>query len=513
MDHLTFDTNRQKFHYAATLIGLFFLFVGLCTSNFLISVGSGTLGVNWLISGEWSRKWQNIKSDKHLWVLLILYFVFVIGQLPASFSDNGFGMLNKKLPMLYLPLVLSTTRIKFNHIRILVEFYAYLVAFTTLWAWYNLLFNHVEIRDLYPFCWHISYGIQMCMCSIICFSLRRKAVYESRRHNLILTITGFYLIVCMVAFGKYTALAAGSTTFIIWLLYYAFKSGSKTLRWAVPVIILAIFATAGSMLYITAQRYFTPRFNYEKEHRLTTNQGNPYTFDTTSTVENGQYVGVYVCKAEMEQAWNERSNKEFKSAYYTLVRYLNSKGDFKDYEAVMSLSDDEIHDIENGLANVKYHTPLARLYITFYELNNQQYVEGKSFVFRIYCWKLACKLITNHPLIGYGCGTATKIFQEEQLKNGIKNPLPVPHQQYLEDAMTFGIPIAIIIFGVYIYLLFYGIKRDNPILTLTLFMLMLTLCVEGNNYQFASVLFAIVTSVFSYYNLTDSNSDEQQPIQ
>ncbi|MBR4620348.1 MAG: O-antigen ligase family protein [Salinivirgaceae bacterium] len=511
MDHLTFNIYRQKFHYAATIIGLFFLLVGLCSANFMISIGSGILGVNWLIEGGWERKWQIIKTDRHLWALLILYFVFIIGQIPASFSDKGIGMLNTKLPMLYMPLVMATTRIKFHHIRNLVEFYAYMVAFTTLLAWYNLLFNHLDTRHLYPFCWHISYGIQICVCSIICFSLRWKNVYKSRKHNLILTITGFYLIVCMVAFGKYTALAAGSITFITWLLYYVYRNCSKTLRWAVPVIILALLSTAGGLLYSTAHRYFTPRFKYEKEHRLTTMHGNPYTFDTTSTVENGQYIGVYVCIPEMEQAWNERSQQNFKKAYSTLVRYLNSKGDFKDYEAVMSLSDNEIQDVENGIANVKYHSPLARFYITLYELSDKQYVEGKSFIFRIYCWKLACKLIANHPLFGYGCGTAKKVFMEEQLKNKyISEPLPVPHQQYLEDAMTFGIPIAMLILAVYIYLIRRGIKTKNPILSLSMFMLMLTLCVEGNNYQFASALFAVVTSVFSYYNITDKAEESTE---
>ncbi|MBR2771283.1 MAG: O-antigen ligase family protein, partial [Bacteroidales bacterium] len=214
---------------------------------------------------------------------------------------------------------------------------------------------------------------------------------------------------------------------------------------------------------------------------------------------------------EMEQAWNERSQQNFKKAYSTLVRYLNSKGDFKDYEAVMSLSDNEIQDVENGIANVKYHSPLARFYITLYELSDKQYVEGKSFIFRIYCWKLACKLIANHPLFGYGCGTAKKVFMEEQLKNKyISEPLPVPHQQYLEDAMTFGIPIAMLILAVYIYLIRRGIKTKNPILSLSMFMLMLTLCVEGNNYQFASALFAVVTSVFSYYNITDKAEESTE---
>ena len=68
--------------------------------------------------------------------------------------------------------------------------------------------------------------------------------------------------------------------------------------------------------------------------------------------------------------------------------------------------------------------------------------------------------------------------------------------------MTFGIPVALIILFVYIFLIYKGIKNDNPLLALTLLMLMLTLFVEGNNYQAATILFAIVTSVFSYYNLT-----------
>ena len=496
-------TKRQQFHYIIAVFGLFLLAVGLPTSKFLSSVGGVMLGINWLIEGDWRRKWLILKSDRHLWLLLVLYLVFVWGLIQSSPHSDGMRLLRTKVPMLYIPLVVATTRIKFSHIRMLTEFYAYMVALTTLLSWYNLLFSDREIRNIYPFCKHISHGIQMCVGCIICFSFRHKRIYNSKKHNNILLAVGFYLIICMIAFAKYTALAAGLITLMVWLTYYVYKNCSLKIKIGFPIAIVLIMSVVGLGLRRTISNYFTPRFDTEAVHKQFTSRGNPYTFDTNTIVENGQYVGVYVCDEELAQAWPEKSQKPYNEVYKTLIRFLNSKGDYKDYDAVAALTAEEVADIENGIANIKYKSFLSRLYVTFFEFTNQQDVEEKSMVKRFYCWRLAGRLIAERPLLGYGNGTTSKIFQSEQMKNpNIKNPLVVPHQQYLEDAMTFGIPVALIILFVYILLIYKGIKEDNPLLVLTLLMLLLTLFVEGNNYQAATILFAIVTTVFSYYNLT-----------
>lgn len=501
---LTFESNRQKFHYAVTLFALLLLAIGLCTSKFLSSVGGITLGVNWLLEGDWKRKWQIIKNDRHLWLLLILYFVFVVGQFQSSPIGDGVKLLRTKLPLLYMPLVIATTRIKHKHIQLITEFFPYMVALTTLLAWYNLLFTDLEIRNIYPFCKHISYGIQMCVGSIICFSFLGRKVFDSKKHNTILLLVGIYLIICMIAFEKYTALLAGTITFVVWAIYYVYTLCSKLIKIVFPIVLL-IFTT----IFILGLRhailnYFTPRFDFEAVHQQQTARGNNYTFDTNSLVENGQYIGVYVCEPELREAWAVRSQIPFDDVFPTLVRYLNSKDEHKDYEAVMALADSEIEDVENGVANIKYKLPLARMYVTFFEVSDTHSIADKSMLQRFYFWKIACKMISERPLIGYGCGTATKFFQAEQLKNeSINEPLRDPHQQYLEDAMTFGIPIALLIICIYIYLIINGIRCKNPLLTINLFMLMLTLFVEGNNYQAATILFAVVTTIFSYYNLTE----------
>jgi len=501
---LIFENNRQKFHYAVMMFALLLLAIGLCTSKFLSSVGGITLGVNWIVECDWRRKWQIIKTDKHLWLLLVLYLVFVWGQFQSTPFGDGTRLLRTKIPMLYMPLVIATSRIKFKHIQMLTEFYAYMVALTTLLAWYNLLFTDLEIRRIYPFCKHISYGIQMCIGSIICFSFLLKKTFSSKPHNIILLTIGIYLIICMIFFAKYTALVAGTITLIACCCYFVFTRCSKMMKLLFPVGILTIILFLWLGLRQAYNNYFTPRFDSEEIHRQYTSQGNAYTFNTESLVENGQYVGVYICEKELRQAWEERSQMPYNDAYPTLVRYLNSKGYYKDYEAVASLSENEITDIENGIANIKYKSPLSRLYITFFELTEKQNVGNKSLIMRLYCWKIACRMISERPLLGYGCGTATKILETEQLKNeAIKKPLKVPHQQYIEDAMTFGIPVAAIVVGIYIYLIIIGIKRKNPLLSISLLMLMLTLFVEGNNYQAATILFAVVTTIFSYFNLTN----------
>ena len=132
----------------------------------------------------------------------------------------------------------------------------------------------------------------------------------------------------------------------------------------------------------------------------------------------------------------------------TLVRYLASKGLRKDFEGVAALDEQDIHNIEQGVANyLNWSHPgiYSRLQETLFEysqyrrLNNPN---GGSLSQRLEYTRASFHLIRKHPLFGVGTGDVATAYQ--QAYEELQSPLELQHRhkahnQYLAIAVAFGL--------------------------------------------------------------------------
>ena len=184
--------------------------------------------------------------------------------------------------------------------------------------------------------------------------------------------------------------------------------------------------------------------------------GNDYWHDTIhSPVEDGRYVGLYYCRKELQEAWPQRSNLPLDGETLsgdnleaTLARYLTSKDLRKDYEGVMALTNEDVHNIEQGIPNYNnwLHPGLrARLSATLFEYglyrkyNNPN---GGSLSQRIEFTRASFHIIRQHPWFGVGTGDVPQAFS--QAYDEIHSPLKEEfrfraHNQYLAIAVAFGL--------------------------------------------------------------------------
>jgi uncharacterized membrane protein len=205
----------------------------------------------------------------------------------------------------------------------------------------------------------------------------------------------------------------------------------------------------------------------------TTSQGNTYEHTPDLyQVENGNYIGLYICRDELREAWNRRSELSFdgkdqrnQNLSMTLIRYLNSMHLRKDAEGVKQLTDADIANIEKGIANAEFAKKLSlkkRIYKLIWEYNlyqdgNSAY--GHSMVQRIVLWRTALKLFVKHPVFGVGTGDVRDAFQEEFIreKSSFVNSHLRSHNQYLSFAVTLGI-VGLVVF---IFSLIYPATKLN----------------------------------------------------
>ena len=131
----------------------------------------------------------------------------------------------------------------------------------------------------------------------------------------------------------------------------------------------------------------------------------------------------------------------------TLARYLTSKDLHKDAEGVMALDDQDIRNVEQGIANYNnwLHPGVrARISSTLFEYSLYRKTNnpnGGSLSQRIEYTRASLYLIKEHPLFGIGTGDAPDLYQ--QAYNELDSPLDLSyrrraHNQYLSITVAFG---------------------------------------------------------------------------
>jgi hypothetical protein len=392
------------------------------------------------------------------WVFSSIYLFHLIGLFFTT--DFGYALhdLRIKLPILILPLLLSTTSLLDRKgFRFLMYLFTAAVFTGTLISTYHYLSgNYTDSRELSRYISHIRFSLLIDMAIFILAYMSIKKTDIPRWPRAIMAIIALW----MLGFLFIAAFMTGIVIFFITaaaLIFYTvlIKQGMimKIATISGVVIILAVV-----MIYILKIRQDVNHIRTVDLNTLenTTKLGNPYWHDLSNPqTENGQYVWLYVATDEMREAWNRRSRFEFdgkdkagQEIRYTLIRFLTSKGYRKDAEGVEKLTDAEVAMVEDGIASIVYvekSNLYVRIYKIFWEFSRYRETRnasGHSVMQRLEFWKAAREIISNNLLTGVGTGDLETAFQEEYTKSGSlldKEFRWRAHNQFLAIFATFGI--------------------------------------------------------------------------
>ena len=219
----------------------------------------------------------------------------------------------------------------------------------------------------------------------------------------------------------------------------------------------------------------------------------------------------------MQETWPKRSdlpldgttlNGEILEA--TLARYLTSKDLRKDAEGVMALTDQDIHNIEQGVPNYNnwQHPGLrARLSSTLFEYNlyrRYNNPNGGSLSQRIEFTRASFHLIKQHPWLGVGTGDVPQAFSTAY--DEINSPLEEEyrfraHNQYLAIAVAFGLVGLAFFLFVSLYPYFSSKQRRTYLYTVFLCIILLSMFPEDTlETQAGASLFAFFAAIFCSFD-------------
>jgi 5S rRNA maturation endonuclease (ribonuclease M5) len=474
-----FISSRSKFHRVVFLFAITLYALGIPFSRFMMSMGGAILVINWFIEGNIEQKVKKVFQSKIILSCLIIYFIHLLWLISSENILYGLEDLWIKIPLFFIPIIFYTSESlshkEYQNILILYVLGVFISSFSGFITY--LFGNFADKREMALFISYLRFEINICFVCFVCLYLFFKAEIPNIQKIIIVAALCWFLFFLLYS-GSITAIVLFFIVGTIIIIKTAIRNQNKFFRYFIPSLFAIGMLCTSVVIYHSIKQYFNADFSIETAAKYTPD-GNLYFHNPQKAyIENGSYIFIYISDVELEKAWNKRSNINFNdsdkngfSIRTTLIRYLNSKGLYKDRLGVEALSEKDICNIEQGIANVFYTHKLhivSRIYSVLWEINDYYYsnsVIGYSIPQRIELWKYSIQTIKKYPILGVGTGDVKDVFAQE-LELG-SSPLAETnmrsHNQYFTFAIAFGtVGLLLILFSIF-YPVFVLKKFKNPL--------------------------------------------------
>jgi len=445
-------------HRHIFLFGLIGLAGGMMFGAASTSIPQIILVCNWLLEKQFQSKWKSLKSNKVFLVLFSVYCIHIVGLLYTHNFPKAFDDLRVKIPLLLFPLILFTTKpISVKELRLLLSLFLLSVFVSSICCFLVFKgYTHkviIDIRKASIFMSHIRFSLFIAFAIIIsCYGIITE---KNRIIKVVLIILMSWLSFIMYKLEMASGLTFLCITVILLILLYSMRQFSKPI-WI--ILLILFFVGSGVMM----REVFRSLDMYSKSPNLSSNMllektknDRPYTQDTTfGLAENGVLIAINVNSDELRKQWKIRSAIDFEQKdkrgnilYYTIIRYMASKGFTKDSVGISLLTQQDITNIENGNCNYKYDlnsgltTKWRELIWEYTMFNRGENPSGHTLTMRVEFWKTAIYIIKHHFFFGVGTGDAQDQFNVAYVDT---KSILIPewrlrsHNQYLAIGVALG---------------------------------------------------------------------------
>lgn len=445
-------TETANFLYFS---GLAVLIASLPLSKFTMSVSQMMLGMAWLLMGDYKNRIKLFLNNKVAIAIVSIYLLHLIGLFYTSNFNYALKDLRVKLPLFILPFMFASfPRLTGKQINLYIYLFSAAIIAGTFISFYRYVSGNVsDYRDLSPFISHIRFSLLVCLSA---FLMYYQAWEEKNfRLRILQLASAIWLSFMLFILQSATSLIIFFATAFIVVFYLGMIKIPRKLQ-VLLLFIVIIPVSYGIYFTIATFNDFTNVAPYDvtKLDKVTAS-GNKYTHDTSQYwIENGRQGGLYLCKKELRAEWNRRSRINFDSTdvhgqyiQYTLIRYLTSLDLRKDSAGVASLSNEDIKNIESGIANHDYltdsrlKTALNKIVLGYYQYRWKSGTRGSSLMQRIELWETSLQIIKKKPWFGTGTGDIPDEFssQLKQNKSELAGTGLRSHNQFLSITVALGI--------------------------------------------------------------------------
>ena len=473
--------KREEVHHIIYLLILCWIAVAIPLSNYMLSMGGIFLAVNWAFTWDWKEKWSRLRNNKSAIFLSLFFFLCLLCLAHTDHTKVGLHNIINKLPFLYAPIIMASSKpLKGYEQRLVVNGFllGVLIGTTASTIFY---FTHTiqDIREISVFISHIRFSLCIVLALCFCTFFISKVQVYSLKIRFLYAILG----ICFLTYLFFAQTLTGIFilfVLIIFLLFYlliVYKE-IKYRKWIIALSICFIMGFSAYSVWITFS-YFQPEDKNYATLDEKTPDGNLYSHNLQSVVENGSFVEIYICKEELADEWAKRSEIPYHDVEAALIRYLNSKGLRKDREGVKTLNQKDIQHIENGIANVDYTRGFGikrSLYpilfsFSLYEKDNN--IAHASLLQRLELWDASRQVAKSNFWFGVGLGGHKPALDQQLVAQN--SPLTYKqnmgcHNQFLTYWLMGGI-ILVIYFVFTLFYPFFATRRSKSLLYYSFFVI------------------------------------------
>ncbi|PKP35851.1 MAG: hypothetical protein CVU00_00805 [Bacteroidetes bacterium HGW-Bacteroidetes-17] len=445
-----------------------------------------------------------------------LYLIFLTGFFRGGSFEYVLTDLRGKLPLLVFPLIIvGMPTLSKKKLNVLLLFFVAAVLSGTIFSAIELFGRKfIEIRDISVFISPVRFGLMICFAIVILLGFIFVDKLQKQLTKMLFATLVLWFLFILIKLESGMGILILSILTVVFSIRELFKSGSIVLK--IVFSSLLISSLIAVWIFINNELdhfYTTPKIEISQLEKTTTH-GNAYLHDTINYgIEDGKYIGLYLCEDELKEAWEARSSYDFdgldekrQALRSTLIRFLTSRGLYKDKEGVRQLTNEEIGFIEGGIANSNYiYKPGIRSRISKILFGYEVYQKtadpnGNSLVQRIEYWTASINIIKENFWWGAGTGNIPHEFEaqynEMNSKLSQKNRME-SHNQYLLVMISLGI----LGFIWFIFALIYpGIKTrafsDYRYLAFLLIILISMLTEDTIETQTGVTFFAFFNTIF-----------------
>lgn len=418
LDRLT----GKSVHLFIHLLSCILLAGGLPTSKIPLSLGTILLLVNVLLEADFKSYWQHLKTNRvawGLWLFIGFEWISLFWTHDFSYASHDF---RAKLPLYVIPLVLVIKPItERKHLYLIISFFLaslFVTSFINIGSYLHWWGDKVydDIRGLSLFSSHIRYALMIGLGIAFCITW----IQQRLRYRIIPIVLGTWWLWYTYFSQIISGYVAIFVIVLIAIVYLIYSIQRKTIRWSIIVTTLVAFLF--SIWWVIDFFQPTPhKVTFDNIEHYSVN-GNWYTTEMHDVIwENGYPVVAYISEIELEKAWNQVSDidyahgtdKKEQPLYFTLWRYMASKGLRKDSVGFCSMTKADIVNVESGVASICLTGGgfKARLYGLKHQFEHPENPNGHSLLQRLEYWKAAQSIIRENWILGVGSGDVDEAFK------------------------------------------------------------------------------------------------------
>lgn len=456
MKHL----DRQKAHLYLYVFGIALFLCSMPLSKFMVSVAQFVLVGNWILEGNITEKFKKFFKNKTALILTSLFLLHLIGLGWTSDFNTALKDLRIKLPLLLFPVLFSSMPVIpgrwLRNLMILFTAAVFSSTFISYLVYLGVIHKKItDIRDISIYISHIRLSLLVCISFFILI------------YNIIYCQTRFWTKLLSIAlclwFLFFLNLIESATGFILTgivslflLVVTILKTKSIWQKIAISLLLGILIFVPTLYIYLQISSFYKEKHSAKDIRLEKTASGNPYSHDIkNNSIENSTYIYRNINQLELRQEWNKRSaykfdgfDKKGQVLYYTLLRFLASKGLNKDSAAISKLNKQDIKAVEEGVANYKYihnNGLSTRIHQIIWEIDNYQETgnpNNHSVTLKAEFWKTSLHIIKKNLFFGVGTGDIDDSFKSayKERKTVLDKEFRLKsHNQYLRITILFGI--------------------------------------------------------------------------